>query len=157
MTSTAESFGDFAKSALALWNRLFSLDKPADPPAQPRLVRPFTLWACILDEEGNLLLKDKENRTFRDQAFRALWGPDKGCMIDVDAHVVETTPANRENRQRIINWTFEYIYALYTQGDLDNALLVLLVKKAHRFAREHGLEGEDGELGAHLDSQLGLL
>jgi hypothetical protein len=154
MAGIAGSFGCLFTKPLALMTWLFSSGKAADPPAQPRLVRPFTLWACILNEELNLLMKDKENRTFRDQAFQALWGPDKGCMRDVDAHVVETTPANRENRQRIINWTFEYVYALYTQGDLDNALLVLLVKNAHRFARKHGLDGEDGELGAHLDSQL---
>jgi hypothetical protein len=99
-------------------------------------------------------MKDKQHRTFQDRTFRALWGPDKGCMRDVDAHVVETTPANRENRQRIIDGTFEYIYALHTQGDLADALLMLLVRRAHSFAREHGLDGEDGELGAHLDSQL---
>lgn len=154
MTSTAGYFGCLGTKALALMNWVFSSGKAADSPAQPRCVHPMMTWMCARDDEGNLLMEDKENRTFQDQAFRALWGPDKGCLRDVDAHVVETTPANRENRQRIIEETFEYIYALYTQGDLDNALLVLLVKKAHRFAREHGLRGEDGELGAHLDAQL---
>ena len=154
MTSPAGYFECFANKASALVNSVFSSGKAADPPAQPRRVHPMLTWMCIRDDEGNLLMEDKENRTFQDRTFRALWGPDKGCMRDVDAHVVKTTPANRENRQRIIDETFEYIYALYGQGDLPNALLVLLVTKAHRFAREHGLDGEDGELGAHLDSQL---
>lgn len=153
MTSTAGYFECLSTKASALMNSMFGSGKAADSPAQPRRVHPMLTWMCIQDDRGNLLMKDKENRTFQDRVFRALWGPDKGCMRDVDAHVVKTTPANRENRQRIIDGTFEYIYALHTQGDLADVLLMLLVTKAHRFAREHGLDGEDGELGAHLDAQ----